>query len=247
MPNDLLLLSGNDIPFVEAQVTIHQPTLKEIAYIGEECFFTGYQMLKVNKNNIRTEGKNNLDDLTNFDILIAILRERNAVMQKNRNCVFMVLSLLFPSYAITINKEGIVLKKENNEEKYIIDKVNFNIFQKILFKMFAFDEKEDSTEEFNPDGDMAARIADKIRKRHEKLAKIKTDSVKKIDIISRYASTLAIGLQLNLTDIMNYTVYQLFDQEKRLQLKTQYDITIQARLAGAKDVEDPQDWMADIH
>ena len=50
MVNDLLLLSGNDIPFIEAQVSIHQPTIKEVAYIGEECFFTGYQMLKVNKN-----------------------------------------------------------------------------------------------------------------------------------------------------------------------------------------------------
>jgi hypothetical protein len=246
MPTDLLLLSGNDIPFAEAQVSIHQPTLKEVAYIGEECFFTGYQMLKVNKNNIKTEGKNNLDDLTNFDILIAILKERNAVMQKNRNCVFMVLSLLFPSYAITINKEGIVLKKEENEEKHIIDKVNFDIFQRILLEMFAFDKQEDAKEEFNPDGQMASRIAEKIRKRHEKLAQIKGNSTK-IDIISRYASILAIGLQINLTDVMNYTVYQLFDQQRRMQLKTQYDITISARLAGAKDVEDPQDWMADIH
>lgn len=32
--DELLLLSGNDIPFIEAQITIHQPTLKEIAYIG---------------------------------------------------------------------------------------------------------------------------------------------------------------------------------------------------------------------
>ena len=39
MLNDLLLLSGNDIPFIEAQVNIHQPSIKEIAYIGEESFF----------------------------------------------------------------------------------------------------------------------------------------------------------------------------------------------------------------
>ena len=39
MLNDLLLLSGNDIPFEQAQISIHQPTIKEIAYIGEENFF----------------------------------------------------------------------------------------------------------------------------------------------------------------------------------------------------------------
>lgn len=38
MDNDLLLLSGNDIPFMEAQITIHQPTIKEIAYIGRKYF-----------------------------------------------------------------------------------------------------------------------------------------------------------------------------------------------------------------
>ena len=35
MDNELLLLSSNDIPFLEAQVNIHQPTLSEISLIGE--------------------------------------------------------------------------------------------------------------------------------------------------------------------------------------------------------------------
>ena len=30
MDNELLLLSGEDIPFIEAQLTIHQPKIKEI-------------------------------------------------------------------------------------------------------------------------------------------------------------------------------------------------------------------------
>ena len=46
MENDLLLLSGNDIPFYGAQVSIHQPTIKEIAYIGEEAFYTGCEFLR---------------------------------------------------------------------------------------------------------------------------------------------------------------------------------------------------------
>ena len=102
MINDLLLLSGNDIPFIPAQITIHQPTIREIAYIGEEQFFTGVQMLNFSKNILSEEDKMNLGDTTNFDILIAILRERNAVMQKNRNCVLMVLALMFPEYEINI-------------------------------------------------------------------------------------------------------------------------------------------------
>lgn len=80
----LLLFSGNDIPFTSSGVTIHHPTIKEIAYLGEDTFFTGYQMLIISKNILSQEDKVNLETLTNFDILIAILEERNAVMQKNR-------------------------------------------------------------------------------------------------------------------------------------------------------------------
>jgi hypothetical protein len=36
----------------------------------------------------------NLEQQTNFDILLAILREHNAVMLKNQDCVLLVLSLL---------------------------------------------------------------------------------------------------------------------------------------------------------
>ena len=34
MVDYLLLLSKNDIPFIEAEVVVHQPTIKEIAFIG---------------------------------------------------------------------------------------------------------------------------------------------------------------------------------------------------------------------
>jgi hypothetical protein len=37
----LLLISGNDIPFPEARLSVHQPTLKEISYINEASFWMG--------------------------------------------------------------------------------------------------------------------------------------------------------------------------------------------------------------
>ena len=45
MIDDLLLLSRADIPFEEAQITIHQPMIKEIAMIGEEAFHYGSKFL----------------------------------------------------------------------------------------------------------------------------------------------------------------------------------------------------------
>ena len=49
----LVTLSKNDVPFVEANLIIHQPTIKEIAYIGEEVFFTGCQLLNFSKDDLK--------------------------------------------------------------------------------------------------------------------------------------------------------------------------------------------------
>ena len=243
MINDLLLLSGNDIPFVPAQITIHQPTIKEIAYIGEESFFTGTQMLNFSKNILTEEDKVGLENTSDFDILIAILREQNAVMQKNRNCVNMVLALIFPGYDITFEKDCIKMVKENEEHK--IDNSNYEEFKSIISSIFSFGNSKDSKPDFNPSGDLAKKIADKLKKRHQTLAEAKP--TQKVDILSRYVSILTVGQQKDMNALLNYTTYQLFDEFKRYELKVGHDIYVQAKMAGAKDLKEVEDWMQDIH
>lgn len=243
MVNDLLLLSGNDIPFVSAQITIHQPSIKEIAYIGEEAFFTGCQLLNFSKNILSEEDKVNLEDKSNFDILIAILREQNAVMQKNRNCVDMVLALIFPEYEISFEKDCIKISKENEEHK--IDNSNYEEFKSVISSVFSFGNGKDSKPDFNPSGDLAKKIAEKLNKRHQKLAEAKP--AQKVDILSRYVSILSVGEQKDMNALLNYTTYQLFDEFKRYELKMGHDIYVQAKMAGAKDLKEVEDWMQDIH
>lgn len=243
----LLLLSGNDIPFPEAQISIHHPTIKEIAWMGEESFFNGYQTLNISKNLLSEVDKVDLDKLTNFDILIAILGEHNAVMQKNRACVKMVLALLFPQYQISIKRDAIELQLENSDDIHRLTKDNFDEFQSVIQQLFSLEEADGIQKDYNPEGEMSKRIAEKLKKRHQKLAEIKQSDTDAIDIIGRYSSILAIGSNLSLTDVLNYTLYQLLDQIKRLTLKTDYEIYVQAKMAGAKDLKDPEDWMKDIH
>ena len=240
--NDLLLLSGNDIPFIGAQLSIHQPTIKEIAYIGEETFFIGCDLINFSKNSLEEKDKKALEQQTNFDILLAILREHNAVMVKNRDCVLLVLALLFPDFTIEIETKGIKLAKE--KEEHFITNDNFEEFKMIFNKVFAF--KKNEAQEYNPQGNLAKSIADKLKRRKQTLANIKK-TTQKVDIFSRYVSILAVGEQKNMQDLLNYTVYQLFDEFERYQLKIHYDIYLQAKMAGAKDLKDVDDWMKDIH
>ena len=96
---------------------------------------------------------------------------------------------------------------------------------------------------------MANRIAEKFKKRHEQLMKIANEQNKnkQISILSRYASILAIGLQLSLNEIMQWTVSQLYNEFQRFQMKMQWDAYIQAKMAGAKDLEEVDNWMIDFH
>ena len=45
----LALMTGTPIPVPSCQLTINQPTIKEIGMIGEKEFFTGAQCLCINK------------------------------------------------------------------------------------------------------------------------------------------------------------------------------------------------------
>lgn len=248
MLNDLLLLSGNDIPFKSASLIIHQPTIKEIAYIGEEAFFTGCDFLKFSKERLKEEDKIHLVELTNFDILMSISMTNDIEMQKRKTYMLMVLSLMFPQYTISLNQKYILFKTLEGQE-FKIDNSNFEEFKKILDLMFCLNVGEgEGSESYNSQDALAERIAKKLKERHQKLNELKSaDGNQKIAILSRYISILAVGQQKDMNSLLNYTVYQLFDEFNRYELKLNYDIYLQAKMAGAKDLKEVEDWMKDIH
>lgn len=242
MNNELLLLSGNDIPFPEARVTVHQPTIREIAYIGEESFYTGCEFLRFSKDKLSDEDKIHLENYTNFDILMSIMKEQNITIMKNKTCVLMVLALIFPDYQIIL-EDNITLIKE--KENFIIDNKNYDSFLDILNSIFCLSTSDEN--KYNPSGDMAKKITDKLKKRHQKLAETQKEKPNKVAILSRYVSILAVGQKKDINSFMQYTVYQLFDEFKRYELKLNWDIYLQAKMAGAKDLKEVDDWMKDIH
>lgn len=246
MKNELLLLSGNDIPFYGAQISIHQPTIKEIAFIGEETFYTGCEFLRFSKDKLDEEDRNNLEDKTNFEIIMSIIREQNLTIQQQKTAVLMLLSLIFPNYIINFDIDTINLEDVKTKEIFKITNKNYDEFLDILNSMFCL-KTTIGGDDYAAEGELAKRIADKLRKRHQKMAEQKPESKKKVAILSRYVSIIATGQQKNINDILQYTVYQLFDEFQRYQLKMNFDIYLQAKMAGAKDLEEVDDWMKDIH
>lgn len=250
MLNDLLLLSGNDIPFEEAQVNIHQPSIKEIAYIGEESFFIGCEVLKFSKKFLTEEEKANLIEFSDLEILLGMFQINNAEVRRQKICLTLLLSLLFPFHQIHYKEKEIVLKDVRVEGELqgisVINGKNFSIFQTIVSNIFCMNPKK-AEEMYNPGGDMAKKIAQKFEERKRKLAEQNKGQGDKINILCRYVSILSVGQQKDMNSLLNYTVYQLFDEFHRYELKMQADFNFQARMAGAQDLPEIEDWMKDIH
>lgn len=242
MIDELLLLSGNDLPFPQGQVTIHQPSAKEIAFITEQRFWPACELLKFNKDFLSDKDKSGLSNRSNFNIIMTMIHEKNLESQQARLNIASLFALMFPTYQINLNKQVIQLRNNETNEVGEINQDNFEDFKQILISMFCLNREN---KQYNPSGELAKKIADQIRRGHEKKAKLAPKT--KIAILSRYVSILAVGQQKDINDLMNYTIYQLMDEFNRFQLKLNYDAWQRYKIAGATELKDPEDWLKDIH
>lgn len=246
MNNELLLQSNGPISFLGARTSIHNPSLKEIGLIGEDIFRSGIHFLNFSKELLSDEDKRDLSGKTDFDIFMLAICDNN--IGRYRNDVRMVLSLLFPNCELSFSKEkGIKLTDVvNNNYTTYINNENFDEFKDILVSMFDMHDVE-SGGSYNPADARAAKIAEKLKKGKNKVSKSKGQNIENISVYARYVSILSVGERKDKNMLMEYTVYQLLDEFKRWQLETAYDMNLKARLAGATNLDEVENWMDDIH
>lgn len=235
----LALMTGVDIPIPELQVTIHQPTIKEISMIGEQDFFIGIQMLCIDKK-MYIEDEKLLANTTNFQIFTAMLNEQQ--MADKKQAVQQVLTLLFPQTKIIFTPRSILLNI--NQENIIIDEGNFEQLQDVLIQQFCL--QGSGQEQYNPKDKKAREIAQKLMKARQKVAKLKATE-NSGSMFTQYLSVLTIGTSLTLKDAMELTMYQLYDLIERYSMYLNWDIDIRSRMAGAKVDKPVENWMKQIH
>ncbi len=238
----LALMTGIDFPLDDCNLIIHQPSIKEISYIGETTFFMGAQLLCVNKTMYDVKGID-LSTITNFDVFIQILNEPG--LQEQKRQIKEILDMLFPGYTIVITNRSILFNQEAGT--FILDERNFESFQKQLAKILCL--QQGGQQAYNPKGKKAAEIAKKLQKAREKVAAQQAkDSGGSGSVFSQYLSALTIGIgSMSLADAMNLTIYQLYDLLERYSLYINWDLDIRSRLAGAKVDKPVENWMKSIH
>lgn len=246
--DSLTLISGIDVPIPEIGVNIHQPTIREIAYIGEKSFYEAAQTIIIQKEdfingleNITQEDKTALSQMSNFEIFLKLV-EANPLSNTK---VQMLLSLLFPDFNSSIEERFIFLVNPKEQKNILINDSSFEILQEVITTILCL-QSGNTKEEFNPQGDRAREIAEKIKRGRERAARLKGEKRQQSSFLSKYISGLGIGTNtLNIHNVLDLTLYQLLNQLERYGLYTQYNISIQAKMAGAEGVEDV-DWLKDI-
>ena len=236
------LICGIDLPIPECQLVVHQPTISEIAFIGEADFFIGVQALCLYKS-MFVEDKTLSDDITNFQIFMTIMMDKES--KKQKNAVNMVLKLCFPEYKVLITPNSLIFNKEG-QSGIIVDEKNFEPLQDILRKIFCMKDGPMDQQAFNPGNAKAQEIAKKLMRGRDRIAAERGGS--NSSVFSQYISILTVGLSsMSMQDLTKLTMFQLYDLIDRYNLYIKWDLDIRARLAGAKPKEESDNWMKNIH
>ena len=236
------LMTGIDLPIPELQTTIHQPTIKEISLIGEQDFFIGIQLLCIKKQ-MYVQDENLLNSTNNFQIFMAIMNEKQTAEKKT--AVQQVLTLLFPQSNVIFTPRSIVLNSPQG--MVTIDEGNFEILQQLLNEQFCL--KGSGQEQFNPEGQKAREIAQKLMRARQRVAEQKMQGESGSgSMFSQYLSILTIAIgSMSLTDLSNLTMYQIYDLIERYTLYLNWNLDIRSRLAGGKPDKPAENWMKNIH
>ena len=174
-----------------------------------------------------------------------INNKQNTTSKAIKAYVQSIFMLIFPDYELMYMPNMLVFNKYNEDgtkQQGIINNDNYEQFKRIITEMFCLQGL--GQKDYNPANKLAEQIANKFKQRHKKLAKKQDGDKKPISILSRYISILTIGNHHTIPELMQYTVFQLFDQFQRFQKKYQFDMWYQAKLAGAQNLQDVDSWFS---
>lgn len=247
--NQLQLMTGVDIPIPEIGTAIHQPTVKDISYMGELEYFSAMQLLCFDKNTIiasNPKGSSNLVVMNNFEIFMALINDPN--IQTKQEDIISAFTILFPGYTVQFLPRGLFFNNVAIKHNFTMDERNFDSIREVLNEISGLrNATGNQNGGFNPKGELAAKIAAKLMRGRQRAASQKGEGSSN-GILARYVSILTVGLgSMSLNECLNLTIYQLYDLIERYGLWISWDLDIRSRLAGGKPDSKPDDWMKNIH
>lgn len=244
-----LILSGQSIFIPEINIYVTQPKVKDIVLFGEDDFFTTVQLLVDMEKftSMVKEGNSDLNIISDFQLLLVMIEEDPTVKAMVQN----LFTLIFPDYEVKITENSIDFSlQENNQIIGRIHPFNFESFQNTLNDIFVPQNDNEREPDYNPANDMAAKIAEKIKKGRDKVHAQKAAIEGVHSIFADYCSTLSIGMHVDINVFFNYTSFQLYDAYRRFFEKEQSDFYMRVSSMPMMDtskMEAPSPWQRNLY
>lgn len=240
----LALMCGTDIPIPECSLTAHQPKLSEIAFIGETDYFIGMQCLCIDKSMLGDFSSQDQGQINNFTVFMTMLAQPE--MKDKKKAVIDTLDLIFGKWKVAFTPRSLIFTA-NEQNPCTVDETNFEPFQKTLREIFCAKNGPMDQQAFNPKDAKAKEIADKLMRGRQRVA-AQQGATDGGSAFARYISILTIGTNtMNIQDVSNLTMFQLYDLIERYFLHLNWDMDIRTRLAGGDPKTQPEDWMKNLH
>lgn len=235
----LALMTGIEVPIPELQLTVHIPTIKDIAYMGEQQFFLAVQYICLQKEFL-VQDEILLTSLSNFQVLMKVLEQS----KDKKTVIITLLKLLFPDYAAAITKNSIILT--TTDKTVLIDNNNFVVFQEVIREILCVNSLfQGENVIYNPGNKRAKEIADKLMRNRQKVAQQKGKNNE--SVLTRYISILTVAKIISLEECGSLNMFQLFDLMERYTSFVEWDTDLKIRLAGGKPEKQIESWMRELH
>lgn len=252
----LKIMTGVPIPSPSLGTTIRQPTVKDVSLIGETRFLRGislltttkekYQELVENSSQFSEEQvemvRNELLFMSDFQL---VLNTANSDQELAGILKDMLLMLITGAKAITLEESFIIVGwMDPDTDVLIMTEKEFTDIVEIAPQVLVSDSIGEK--EFNPANDQAAQIAAKIQARRDIVAREKGLSQEETSPIGTAVSILSTSDGIPVTEIVEYTLPQLFMQLERSGKK--YDQMAQFTLGamGGLKTSDLVNWKEPI-
>jgi hypothetical protein len=236
----LRLLSGSPI-YLEGVGLIKPYTIGEIVDMGYMYYQSLLQTLVANVRDI-VQGNLELPtevEVTTFDLALNLPEDND-----------FRISFLEGIKIFLREEELMPMKLENGrdiilvgdiEEKRILYRENFMDLRSILLAQNGIKVSHDveSSKPQKPINKKAQEILDKLKKSQEQIDEIKrkNKSAEEVDLADIISAVTAKSPSINKFNVWDLTLYQLYEEYKRLEAINQYEVNIEAMMAGAKDIE----------
>lgn len=216
LDTELKLLAG--LPIIVDDIEIKPLTLREIIKIGYNNYVNNLNIYALKVSDLFQEITDDIKDIKVFDIILNV----SDVYQ-----MFQYSSVIFFNYNILktdLESQNIIF-----DENKLLHRNNWEEVCKIIKLQNCIVEKNEE-DEFNCANERARKFMEEIKKIKQNAPK-KKEEVNLSSIISSVAYKSNIGMN----NILDLTIYQLYDAYYRLNIIDNYDKTMVGVYAGTID------------